>query len=399
MAGSQRMLKRLNRMAIVRHVKARPGLARGELAGLVGLAESTVSVLVGELIEDGWLRQDGSRGTGAVGRRPKALELDSSRLALVGAEVGDDFINAVACGLQGEVLFSRRIDYRHVEQGQSIRDTAALVAEARAAVLAGRRKVLGAGVAVAGMVDTEGFLRLAPSIGWRDVPFGELLAASLAERRAADMPVKVLNDANAAALSEYVFGAGPAVGSLVFLSLGYGVGAGIVLEGGLHVGYDGLAGEVGHTILKVDGALCACGRRGCAETILSQKVISRQATGREAPVLLVSELVALLDQGDATLKQVVREAGEHLGLVLQNLVVTINPEVLILGGPLSRLQGLVDVAVEELQRLTGSLPYHRTEVRVCRFGLNAAAVGAAGSVLHQALHPLAHSIGSGDLAA
>ncbi len=391
MAGSQRMLKRLNRMAIIRQVKARPGLVRGELAGLVGLADSTVSVLVNELIADGWLRQAGSRGTGALGRRPRHLELDPTRLALLGAEVGDDFINAVACGLQGEVLFSRRIDYRHVEQGQSIRDTAALMAEARAAVLAGKRKVLGAGVAVAGMVDTDGFLRLAPSIGWREVPFGTLLAAALVERRAADMPIKVLNDANAAALSEYVFGTGPAVGSLVFLSLGYGVGAGIVLEGGLHVGYDGLAGEVGHTIIKVDGARCACGRRGCAETILSQKVISRQATGREDPVLRVSDLVALLDQGNAVMKRVVREAGEHLGLVLQNLVVTVNPEVLILGGPLSRLQGLVDVAVAELQRLTGDLPYHRNEVRVCRFGLNAAAVGAAGSVLHQTLHPLARS--------
>jgi predicted NBD/HSP70 family sugar kinase len=399
MAGSQRMLKRLNRMAIVRHVKARPGLARGELAELIGLAESTVSVLVGELIEDGWLRQDGSRGTGAVGRRPKALELDASRLALVGAEVGDDFINAVACGLQGDLLYSRRVDCSHGEQAQSIREVAALVVEARAAVLAGKRKVLGAGVAVAGMVDTEGFLRLAPSIGWKDFPFGELLAASLTERNAADMPIKVLNDANAAALSEFVFGTGPAVGSLVFLSLGYGVGAGIVLEGGLHVGHDGLAGEVGHTILKVDGAACACGRRGCAETILSQKVISREATGRDQPVLRVADLVALLDRGDVTMKRVVREAGEHLGLVLQNLVVTINPEVLILGGPLSRLQGLVDVAVDELRRLTGRLPYHRTEVRVCRFGLNAAAVGAAGSVLHQALHPLPRPLGRGKRAA
>jgi predicted NBD/HSP70 family sugar kinase len=92
------------------------------------------------------------------------------------------------------------------------------------------------------------------------------------------------------------------------------------------------------------------------------------------------------------MKRVVREAGEHLGLVLQNLVMTINPEVLILGGPLSRLQGLVDAAIESLTRLAGELPYHHAEVRVCRFGLNAAAVGAAGSVLHQALHPLARSL-------
>ena len=138
MAGSQRMLKRLNRMAIVRHVKARPGLVRGELAGLVGLADSTVSVLVNELIADGWLRQAGSRGTGALGRRPQFLELDPTRLALLGAEVGDDYLNVVACGLQGELLFSRMIDYRHTELATSVRDVAGLIVEARAAVAGGQ---------------------------------------------------------------------------------------------------------------------------------------------------------------------------------------------------------------------------------------------------------------------
>ena len=396
MAGSQRMLKRLNRRAIVRHLKSRPGLVRGQLAELTGLAESTVSVLVGELIAEGWIRQAGSRGTGAVGRRAQSLEVDPTRLTLLGAEVGDDFLNVVACGLQGEVLFSRTVDYRHVELGRSIGDVADLIMVARADVLARHRKVLGVGVGVPGMVGSDGFLRLAPSIGWREVPFGELLAGALRDRRGAGLPVTVLNDANAAALSEYVFGASPTLGTLVFLSLGYGIGAGIMLDDRLHVGHDGLAGEVGHAVVKPGGAPCACGRRGCVETILSQKVISRKATGREEPVLHVAELVAMLERGDATLRKVVREAGEQLGQVLQNLVVTINPELVILGGPLSRLQGLVDVAIDQLKRLEGELPYHHAEVRVCRFGLDAAAVGAAASVLHQAIHPPVRSLAAID---
>ncbi len=399
MAGSQRMLKRLNRMAIVRHVKVRPGLARGELAGLVGLAESTVSVLVKELIEEGWLRQSGSLGTGAVGRRPMCLELDPTRLALLGAEVGDDYLNVVACDLRGTVLFSRMVDYRHTELPRSIRDLEALILEARASTLADQRKVLGVGVGLPGMVGTDGLLRLAPNIGWRDVPFGQLLAEAMRGTRAADLPVTVLNDANAAALSEYVFGARPSVASLIFLSLGYGVGAGIVLDDRLHLGHDGLSGEIGHTILAPGGVRCACGRRGCTETLISQKVISRLATGRDEPVLHVAELVERLERGDATLKRVVEEAGEQLGLVLQNLVVTINPEVLILGGPLSRLQGLVDAAVGSLRRLSGEQSYHHAQVRVCQFGLDAAAVGAAGSVLHQALHPAARSLSAREGAA
>jgi predicted NBD/HSP70 family sugar kinase len=387
MAGSQRTLKRLNRTAILRHIKARPGLVRGELADLVGLADSTVSVLVNELIAEGWLRTSGSRGTGALGRRPQFLELDPSRLSLLGAEVGNDYLNVVACGLTGELHFSRMVDYRHDGLADSIGDLAGMMGEARAAALAGGRRVLGAGVGLPGMVGFDGQLRIAPSIGWRDVPFGRLLGEALQVRRCGDLPVSVLNDANAAALSEYVFGTGPSLASLVFLNLGYGVGAGIVLDDRLHLGHDGLAGEVGHTIIKPGGAPCACGRRGCAETILSQKVISRLATGKSAPVLHVAELMAMLEGGDQKLQRVVRGAGTLLGMLLQRLVVTINPEVLILGGPLSRLQGLVEEAVETLARLGGERPYHQAEVRVCRFGLDAAAVGAAASVLHDALHP------------
>lgn len=391
MAGSQRTLKNLNRMAIVRQVKARAGVIRSELAGLTGLADSTVSVLVNELIGEGWLRQAGSRGTGVPGRRPSFLELDPARLAILGAEVGDDYLNVVACGLQGEVLYSRALDYRHTDLAVSVRDISALIVEARAAVVTGKRRLLGVGVGVPGMVGDDGVVRLAPSIGWRDAPFGRRLTAALRELGCTDLPVAVLNDANAAALSEHVFGTGPAFGSLVFLSLGYGVGAGIVLDDRLHRGHDGLSGEVGHTILQPGGARCACGRHGCAETLVSQRVLSRHVTGPERPVLHASELIARLEQGGPALQQVVRQAGEHLGLVMQNLVVTINPEVLILGGPLSRLRGLVDAAKETLARLAGELPYHHVQVRICRFGLDAAAVGAAGSVLHEALHHLAKS--------
>jgi predicted NBD/HSP70 family sugar kinase len=387
MAGSQRTLKQLNRTAILRHIKVKPGLVRGELADLVGLADSTVSVLVNELIDEGWLRVSGSRGTGALGRRPHFLELDPSRLSLIGAEVGNDYLNVVACGLNGELHFSRMVDYRHDGLDRSIGDLADMIIEARNAALATRRRVLGAGVGLPGMVAFDGQLRLAPSIGWHDVPFGRLLEGALQARGGAELPLSVLNDANAAALSEYVFGTSPLVSSLVFLSLGYGVGAGIVLDDRLHLGYDGLAGEVGHTILKPGGAPCACGRRGCAETFLSQKVISRLATGKATPVLHVAELVAMLDGGDVALQRVVRGVGAHLGLLIQRLVVVVNPEVLILGGPLSRLHGLVDEAIATLARLGGERPYHHAEVRVCRFGLDAGAVGAAGSVLHHALHP------------
>jgi len=388
MAGDQSLLKRINRMAIVRHVKASPGLVRGDLAALTGLADSTISVLVAGLIEDGWLRaSEDAAPRGAAGRRPRRLTLDPSRLALVGCELGVDYLGLAACSLSGDLLFSHLEDYQHRDAARSVRDAAQLVAGALRRLSAEGREPLGVGLGLPGMVSTDGLLRFAPNIGWRDVAMGPMVAEALRKGGAGGVEVQVLNDANAGALGEYLFGS-PAAGSLVYLSVGYGIGAGIVLEDRLQAGHAGLSGEVGHSILRPDGVPCACGRRGCAETLLSQKAVSRMATGRAEPTLPIGELLRRLERGDAAVARAAREAGEHLGLLLHNLVVTIDPEVLVVGGPLSRLQPFVETARQSLARLSGKSSYHRAALRVCRFGASAGAVGAAAGVLHRLLQPL-----------
>jgi predicted NBD/HSP70 family sugar kinase len=387
MAGDQSLLKRINRMAIVRHVKASPGLVRGDLAALTGLADSTISVLVAGLIEDGWLQAEDAEPRGAAGRRPKRLAIDPTRLALVGAELGVDYLGLAACSLRGDLLFSHLQDYQHRDAARSVRDAAQLVAGALRRLSAEGRAPLGVGLALPGMVSSEGLLRFAPNIGWRDAAMGPMLAEALRRGGAGEVEVQVLNDANAGALGEYLFGS-PAVGSLVYLWVGYGIGAGIVLGDRLQSGHAGLSGEVGHSILRPDGEACACGRRGCAETLLSQKAVSRLVTGRAEPILHIGELLRREERGDAAVARAAREAGEHLGLVLHNLVVTIDPAVVVVGGPLSRLAPFVETARQSLARLSGQSSYHRAALRVCRFGASAGAVGAAAGVLHRLLQPL-----------
>jgi len=389
MAGDQSLLKRINRMAIVRSVKLRPGTFRAHLAAATGLADSTVSVLVNELIEEGWLRADASPGRRrAAGRRPSGLTLDGTRLALLGAELGVDYLAVAACDLQGHPLLSRLVDYQHRDAPRSLGDLMALVAEAHHRLARDGRRPLGAGVGLPGMVSSDGVLRIAPRIGWRDLAVRPLLAEALRRAGCGDLQVSVLNDANAGALSEYVFGDAPAVDSLVFVSLGHGVGAGIVLDDRLQLGHAGLSGEVGHSILRPGGDPCPCGRRGCAETLLSQEVVSREVTGPGHPVLHLDELLRRLEAGDPAVRLAAAAAGEHLGLLLHNLVVTIDPAVVVVGGPLSRLGDLVEAARASLVRLSGASTSHRPEVRVSRFGSSAGAIGAAGHVLQQLLNPL-----------
>jgi predicted NBD/HSP70 family sugar kinase len=387
LSGDQRLLKRLNRMALVRLVKGEPGLSRVDLAGRAGLTKATVGTLVQELIDEGWLRQgEGQVGPGA-GRRPLPLAIDAERLGLIGAEVGVDYLNVVATSLQGDLLASRLIAYSHVDARQSARSLAALIVEAYASLSAKGRRVLGIGVGVPSWVDVRtGALSFAPNIGWKDVPFERLIEASLRRTDCGKLGVLMMNEARAGALSECVFGGGELATSLVYLSMGGGLGAGVVLQDRIHEGPDGLAGDVGHTILQRDGPLCTCGLRGCAETFISQRAVSRVTTGREKPLLSLDELVTRIWRGDPKALRGAREAGEYLGILLHNVAATVNPAVIVLGGPLCRLgDPFVQTAFQAMRRLASKYDPGRVSLRQSRFGQIACAVGAAGAVFQRFL--------------
>ena len=386
MVGGQQFLKRRNRMALVRLVKARPGLSRAELAKHSGLTKSTVSVLASELIDEGWLREDGASVAQRLGRRPTPIVLDPTRLALLGAELGVDYLNVVACNLQGETAWSRHVPYRHAGVERSVADLGDLIAQAHAALRARGGRPLGVGIGVPGPVDArDGALRFAPNIGWHDVAIGQLFRERLDASGCSGLRLSVLNDANAAALAHYVFGADPHASPLVYLTLGVGLGAGIVLGDRLYLGHDGMAGEVGHTILVPDGPECSCGRRGCAEVFISQRAVSRVITGEDR-ILPIEELVARVARGEEAAVRASARAGDFLGLLIQNLCNTLNPAIIMLGGPLSQFgEALLRSSQESMRARGGRYDSYRVSIGLCRFGLNACAVGAAASVFHELL--------------
>jgi predicted NBD/HSP70 family sugar kinase len=396
MTGDQSLLKRINRMALVRLVKAEPGLSRVDLANRTGLTKTTVGMLVQELIDEGWLHQNAPAEGQGVGRRPLPLMLDRDRIGLVGAEIGVDYLNVVACNLQGELFQSKCIPYQHRDVTRSLRTLGSMLARAHADLVAEGRRVLGIGVGVPGMVDLQdGQLRFAPNIGWHGVRIEPMLTARLAEAGCEGLPITISNDAKAAALSEYVFGAEHHTGPLIYLAMGIGLGGGIVLSDRLYLGHDGIAGEVGHTILQRGGPRCSCGRQGCAETFISQRAVSRELTGKDAPVLTIEAIRQALAAGDKAAFRAARKAGEHLGVLLQNLANCYNPAVIVLGGPLVQLgDPLIKPALASMEANAGKFDFHRQSVRLCRFGIDACALGAAGGVLQRALYSVEADLGA-----
>ncbi|GHA70515.1 xylose repressor [Formosimonas limnophila] len=383
-------LKQINRLAVINLVKTQPGISRADLAKRTGLNKSTIGKIVQELLDEHWLQEDHTpTPLNGAGRRPTGLTLNGHVLALLGAEIGVDYITVLACSITGETLFNATLPYQHGNMEASIDQLIELLEHAWRIMDTMNHEVLGLGIAVPGLVNAldEKIIAL-PNLNWHDVSMIQLLRERFVSKNLPTIPVTILNDANAAALSEFVFGHTQYRRSaLVHLTLGIGVGAGIITEKGLYRGFNGWAGEIGHSILQpVNGLRCACGQYGCVETLVSQRALSHAVTG-DRQMLSIDALQRRLAKDDEKVKQGLNAVGHYLGIVLRNVANILNPETIVLGGPMSQFgQHLIDPTIQSFKAHTGRnhiLP----NIQLCEFGHNAAALGAAAAILSQHVEP------------
>jgi predicted NBD/HSP70 family sugar kinase/DNA-binding XRE family transcriptional regulator len=362
--GDQQLVKRINRSVLLRLLRRQSGLSRAQLAQESGLTKSTVSLLVRELIEEGWMTEGDVPAAQGLGRPSTPLRIDGSRRGLLGVEVAVEALRVVGVSISGDVWCSQEEPLDASDPESVCRQVAPLVAQALQKLTLQGVQPLGLGVGLPGAFDeASGMLRFAPNLGWRNVDFVPLITQALGRAGVPPLAVHVQNEADTAALSEYEFSEGDAQDSLIFVTCGAGVGAGIVLNDRLFTGAQGMAGEIGHSILQIDGLPCSCGRQGCAETFFGARALAR----RSDPA----------------------QGGQALGVVLQNLWTTFNPSTLVVGGPsCERYPGIVQVAQATLQDYATSAGVPAPLVRAARYGLLASAVGAAALVLHHELRPM-----------
>jgi len=388
-AGSQQLLKDINRMALVRHLCANPGLSRADLAMAVGLTKSTVSLLVRDLIAEGWLEEREIVATGDLGRRPTPLFIDPSRLLLLGAEVGIDSARVVATSLTGEVKARAVAGYGAAKSAKTcIANLAAAMLKLRRQFDEAEHRFIGIGVGLPGGVDeAEGFLHFAPNLGWSEVPVGALLREKFVGTSLADVPLFVQNEADVAALGELEFNPSPLTDPLLYVSINQGVGAGVIVGGRLLTGHRGFAGEVGHIVLQLNGPACSCGRRGCAEALIGPRAMLRAVRGSDAEGL--DEIRARLAAGHEGQTAAVRQAGEYLGVLLNNLAAAYDPACIVIGGTVVDLgDAFLGPALQTLTDYADAAHLEPTTVRTSTFGADAVAVGAAALARYRLTRPM-----------
>jgi glucokinase len=253
----------------------------------------------------------------------------------------------------------------------------------------------GISLAAAGAIDSDrGVITLSPNLpGWRDVPLGDMVR----ERYRVD--VFLVNDASAAALGEHRFGAGREVSNLILLTLGTGIGGGIIINGEMYLGACGSAAEIGHMVIDVNGLECGCGNRGCLETLASGTAVAREAVrrinqgekssltaiaGGKIEDITAEKVGTAARKGDSLALDVLSRAGTYLGVGLANLVNIFNPEMIVLGGGMAELGGLfIDPAKRVVVERAFPISAGAVRIGTAQLGNEAGVYGAAAFALEQ----------------
>jgi predicted NBD/HSP70 family sugar kinase len=298
--------------------------SRTELARVLGVSPATLTHVTKDLIARGLLEElDLVPSQG--GRPARLLGLVESAAAVVGVKVTADHVVVVEASLDGAVRRSNSHPFRpRAEHGLDD-----LVRIVRSAVEGSEARLLGVGVGVPGSVDSlaSGVVD-APTIGWSAVPVGPAL------RRALDVPVLVDNDVNTLAAAERLYGVGRELSSYVVVTIGRGIGCGLVVDGSVYRGAGGGAGELGHVPVLPDGPLCGCGSRGCLEGYVGEAALVRAAgeQGVLGPRGTARGLLKAARAGDERAAAIYREAGDLLGRALTGVVHLLDPETVVVLG-------------------------------------------------------------------
>lgn len=370
--------RQINRRIALSFIRRQAPLSRADLARSSGLQPSTVSAIIDELIEEGWVTE--GMGHAPRGRRPRLLHLNVERAGILAVDLRPE---TTTVGLAGvDARFIEQESWRTPDDPRRFID--ALTRTVRALRQAHPQVLCeGMGVSLPGRVDRDGRLVFAPNLRWGTVNLRALIEAAI------ELPVAVENAANACALAELWFGRHPEhVRNLIAVTISEGIGVGLLMNGQLVRGGDARAGEFGHVTLDENGPRCPCGNRGCWEQFASNSaavrsyVAAANGNARKVVGLSFDQLLRIARDGDRHAQAALERMAEYLGVGLAPLVTGLSPEVVLVIGEVTSAWDRVGPIVNDIVKRR-SLPAATTKIVPADRALQPRLRGAATLVVQQ----------------
>ena len=376
-AAGHDMLRLVNRRILLSILSDRQPISRAEIAKISGLNKATISTITGELLKDSCIIEDGfGRTTPIGGKPPTPLRLNGKRFGLFGVDIRADETIVALCDFNNRII--SRVSY---ETGA---DATAFLNKIGKEIRKLRAKhdsfieFPGIGVSLPGLVDNHtGKFLVSVVLPWRDVPVVQLLEKSTG------LPVIIDNSARCSALAEIWHGKAQyaQVRNLLYVSVSTGLACGVVIDGGLYRGGNNTAGQFGHIPIDLNGAECRCGQRGCWDLYASDKATLKRygelrgATGKR--VSTMRKLIELVEAGDTAATEAVRETARYLGIGITGLINGLDPEIVVVGGELTKVWGVIEpIIVEETKRNLLAPRSHTIAIRPSAFEVRPSLKGA-----------------------
>ncbi|MBM3309986.1 MAG: ROK family transcriptional regulator [Candidatus Aminicenantes bacterium] len=396
--GGAQYINRLNKVKVLKIIRSSETVSRADISKISGLSAPTVSRIVDDLLAAGLVREVGE-GESQGGRPPTLIKFSDQKNFIIGIDLGTTNIYGVLSDFDANIIAEVRTP-THFEEGFAgvMKRTAGVIGELAAEPSAAGKRIYGIGMAVAGLINRKrNIVEFSPDFHWRNVD----VVGALAEVH--PYPIIFDNVTRVMALGEMWYGLGKKCKNLICVNVGYGIGAGIIINGKPLYGPLGLAGEFGHITLEKDSQVqCDCGNFGCLEALASGNAIAKAAClrlleGGRSPMLeacggdptkvTAESVAAAAKQGDPLAWEIFDRAVEYLGIGIAGLVNLFSPEAIVIGGGVAQAG---DILFEKVRKTVNARSLNKISAEVilkpATYGMKAAVMGAVSLVLNEVIN-------------
>ncbi|UJL45765.1 ROK family protein [Virgibacillus sp. NKC19-16] len=381
--GDQNLVKKINKSIVFQAIKNKGPISRAQVSKEMKLNKATVSTMVSELLNESLINEIGE-GQSSGGRKPVMLYFNNNAGYSIGIDIGVNYILGILTDLSGSIIEQTMTSMHSIHDQDIVNEMDSLIQMLIQKAPESTYGVVGIGIGFPGQIDQNDQILFAPNLKWEHIN----LKKHVEDRF--HIPVRIENEANAGSHGEHLYGAGQNFSNIVYISIGIGIGTGIIIQNQLYKGGAGISGEMGHFTIDSNGRKCSCGNRGCWELYASESTLLNKA--KEQGIEGVSgddALEALFEEakkGNPNVLKLLNSLAENIGAGIVNIINTFNPEAVIIGNRIAPFSTWIYNPIERVleERLSNN---HKksTELRFSILGNLSTALGANSFAITQFL--------------
>lgn len=373
--GDQGLVKKINKSIVLDAIEKEGPISRAQISKQTSLNKATVSTMVSELINESFVYEIGP-GQSSGGRKPIMLYFNNNAGYSIGIDLGVNYILAILTDLKGSIIEEINESLYKKDEASVLKQISHIISTLISRAPSSPHGIIGIGIGIPGIVDGKERILFSPNLGWSQVSLKNVLEDKF------NIPVSIVNEANAGAHGEHLYGVGKNVNNLVYISVGIGIGTGIIINNDLYTGSTGISGEMGHFTIETNGEVCSCGNRGCWELYASESVLLKEVEilnlFKSRKEINIENIISEARNGNQDVLQILSKIGEYIGTGLTNVINTFNPEMVIIGNRLALFENwLINPINRVLKERLSAFHQESTIVTFSEMGNYSCVLGAS----------------------